>query len=45
VVNQEEKEQVTQMIVLELRNRGMEVSGASHKQAAKDLAGRTRYGG
>ena len=45
VVNQEEKEQVTQMIVFELRNRGLEVAGASHKQSAKDLAGRTRYGG
>jgi hypothetical protein len=38
-----EKEQVTQMIVLELRKRGVEVEERSYKQSAKDLVGRTRY--
>ncbi len=43
VVSLEEKEQVTQMIALELRRRGVEVGEKSHKQASKDLGGRTRY--
>jgi hypothetical protein len=42
VVTQAEKEQVTQMIVLELRRRRVEVGEASYKQLAKDLQGRTR---
>jgi hypothetical protein len=45
VVNLEDKEQVTQMIVNELRKRGLEVAGASAKQYNKDVSGkRTRYG-
>ena len=43
VVSLEEKEQVTQMIVAELRQRGVEIDQASYKQSAKDLAGRTRF--
>ena len=43
VVTHEEKEQVTQMIALELRARGLEVGEISQKQAAKDLQGRTGY--
>jgi hypothetical protein len=43
VVSQQEQEQVTQMIVLELHRRGIPVEGTSYKQAAKDLPGRTRY--
>lgn len=42
VVTLAEKEQVTQMIALELRRRGVAVGEASYKQAAKGLAGRTR---
>ena len=42
VVTLQEKEQVTQMIVMELRRRGVEVGEASNKQAAKDQPGRTR---
>ena len=45
VVSLQEKEQVTQMITLELRRRGVPVAGRSHKQAAKDNPGRTRYEG
>jgi len=45
LVSLEEKEQVTQMIVNELRKRGLEVSGSSAKQYNKDVSGkRTRYG-
>jgi len=43
VVSFEEKEQVTQMIVAELRQRGVEIDQASYKQSTKDLPGRTRY--
>ena len=43
VVKQEEKAQVTQMIALELRSRGVEVDEISYKQSAKDLPSRTRY--
>jgi hypothetical protein len=43
VVSLEEKEQVTQMIALELHQRGLEVGETSYKQSAKDLGGRTRY--
>ena len=42
VVSLQEKEQVTQMIVAELRRRGVPVGKRSHKQSAKDLPGRTR---
>ncbi len=45
VVSLEDKEQVTQMIVNELRKRGLEVAGVSAKQDNKDVSGkRTRYG-
>ena len=45
LVNLEDKEQVTQMIVQELRKRGLEVAGSSAKQYNKDVSGkRTRYG-
>jgi hypothetical protein len=43
VVSLEERDQVTQMIALELRQRGVELGEASYKQSAKDLPGRTRY--
>lgn len=43
VVTLEEKEQVTQMILLELRNRGVDVGEMSQKQAIKNLQGRTTY--
>jgi hypothetical protein len=45
VVSLEDKEQVTQMIVNELRRCGLEVAGQSAKQYNKDVSGkRTRYG-
>jgi hypothetical protein len=45
LVNLEDKEQVTQMIVNELRKRGLGVAGESAKQYNKDISGkRTRYG-
>ncbi len=43
VVSLDEKDQVTRMISLELRRRGVEVGERSQKQAAKDLTGRARY--
>ncbi len=43
LVTLEEKEQVTNMIALELRRRGVEVDEGSYKQAAKDSGGRTSY--
>lgn len=44
VVTFEEKAEVTQMIVLELRKRGVEVDEGSQKQANKDISGgRTSY--
>jgi hypothetical protein len=43
VVTIEEKDQVTQMISLELRRRGVEVGEISHKQSAKIAGGKTRY--
>ncbi len=44
VVSLEDKQQVTQMIVNELRKRGLELAGASAKQSIKDDTGkRTRY--
>lgn len=45
VVSLEEKEQVTQMIILELRRRGVSVGEQSNKQSAKSLSGRTSYAG
>ena len=44
VVTLEERDQVTQMILLELRRRKVDIGEASNKQSAKDLQGRTRYG-
>jgi hypothetical protein len=45
VVSQDDKEQVTNMIVNELRKHGLEVAGQSAKQYNKDVSGkRTRYG-
>ena len=43
VVTMEEKEQVTELITRELRQRGVEVGELSHKQSAKGLPGRTSY--
>jgi hypothetical protein len=43
VVTLEERDQVTQMIVMELRRRGVPVGEESNKQSAKGLPGRTRY--
>ena len=43
LVSLQEKEQVTQMILLELRRRGLPVGELSTKQFAKNLAGRTSY--
>lgn len=44
LVSLREQEQVTQMIAIELRRRGVAVGVRSHKQAAKQLEGRKRYG-
>jgi hypothetical protein len=43
LVSFEERDQVTQMILLELRQRGVNVGEISYKQSAKDLPSRTRY--
>lgn len=43
VVSLEEKDQVTQMIVRELRSRGVEVDEVSHKQALKNQPGRASF--
>lgn len=43
LVSLQEKEQVTQMIAVELRRRGVSVGERSNKQAAKDLSGKKRY--
>ncbi|MGE5224425.1 MAG: DNA double-strand break repair nuclease NurA [Omnitrophica WOR_2 bacterium] len=43
LVTLQDKEQVTQMILIELRNRGITVGEASNKQTAKDLSGRRSY--
>ena len=40
VVTLEEKDQITQMIALELRRRGVEVGEVSHKQSAKMAGGK-----
>lgn len=45
VVSLDDKEQLTQMIILELHKRGLEVAGLSAKQYNKDISGtRKRYG-
>jgi hypothetical protein len=43
VVSLEEADQVTQMIALEIRARGLDVGEAGYKQAAKELSGRMRH--
>jgi hypothetical protein len=43
-VSFQERDQVTQMIALELRRRGVEVGEQSAKQGNKELSGKTRYG-
>ncbi len=43
VVTFEEKDQVTQMIIRELRSRGVEVDEVSHKQALKNQPGRASF--
>lgn len=43
LVSLQEREQVTQMIVMELQRRGVVPGQVSHKQAHKELAGKTRY--
>lgn len=43
LVSRQEQEQVTQMVALEMRRRGLTLSERSHKQAAKELEGRRRY--
>jgi hypothetical protein len=42
VVKMEEKQQIEQMLSMELRNHGEEMDEGSYKQSAKDGAGRTR---
>lgn len=42
LVSHQERDQVTNMIVLELRKLGIDIEGISQKQAVKNLAGRTR---
>jgi hypothetical protein len=44
-VTLEEKEQVTQMIIMELRGRGVFTGEKSPKQSSKELVGRTSYSG
>ena len=44
VVSLQERDQITQMIALELRRRGVVLRGISNKQALKDQPGRTGYG-
>lgn len=45
VVTYQEKEQVTGMIMAELRRRSVTVGEVSYKQSAKNLPGKTRYSG
>lgn len=42
VVKQEEKQQIEQLLTMELRKNNEDVGEGSHKQSAKDLQGRTR---
>ncbi len=42
VVKNEEKQQIEQMLAMELRHQDEEMDDGSYKQAAKDLKGRTR---
>jgi hypothetical protein len=43
VVKMEEKQQIEQMLSMELRRNNEEVDDGSYKQSAKDLQGRTRH--
>lgn len=43
VVSNEERQQVEQMLMRELRSQGSETDEGSYKQSAKDLPGKTRY--
>ncbi len=43
VVSHEERQQVEQMLLRELRENGGETDDGSYKQSAKDLPGRTRF--
>jgi hypothetical protein len=43
VVTHQEKEQIDQMLVVEIRNKDGEIGEFSGKQSAKNLPGRTRY--
>jgi hypothetical protein len=43
VVSHDERDQLTQMIALELQRQGIPLAGQSQKQALKESAGRTRY--
>jgi len=43
VVSNEEKFQVEQMLIQELRRQGVDIEDGSNKQSAKDLPGRTGY--
>jgi len=43
VVKMEERQQIEQMLMQELRNQNAEVDEGSYKQSAKDLKGITRY--
>jgi hypothetical protein len=42
VVTHKDKEEIDQMLAIEIRNNGGEVGGKSGKQSAKDLKGRTK---
>ena len=42
VVKHEEKQQIEQLLTIELRKNNEEIDDGSHKQSAKDLGGRTR---
>jgi hypothetical protein len=42
VVKMEEKQQIEQMLAMELRNHGEKMDDGSYKQSAKDLPGRTK---
>jgi hypothetical protein len=44
VVKMEEKQQIEQMLAMELRNHDEEMDDGSNKQSAKGLQGRTKYG-
>jgi hypothetical protein len=42
VVKNEEKQQIEQLLTMELRKNNEDVDDGSYKQSAKDLQGRTR---